>query len=67
MVVPRDDPPVGTRGRPFRDLFLSGMVGRSQLPALAIVFENGRRVEVPSYGKDGLFEVAEERAVQRGR
>jgi hypothetical protein len=31
---------VGTRGRPFRDRFFSGCVGRSQLPALAGVLEN---------------------------
>lgn len=42
-VVPLADPPVGTRGLPFRDLFFSGMVGRSQLPALTAVLENGRR------------------------
>ena len=57
MVVPRDDPPVGTRGRPFRDLFFSGAVGRSQLPALEVVLENGRReIEVPLFGVD-LFDV----------
>jgi hypothetical protein len=57
MVVPRDDPPVGTRGRPFRDLFFSGIVGRSQLPALEVVLENGRReIEVPLL-VDGSFDV----------
>lgn len=68
MVVPRDDPPVGTRGRPFRDLFFSGKLGRSQLPALAVVLENGRReVEVPARGRDIVFVAAEGRALHSGR
>jgi len=67
MVVPRADPPVGTRGRPLRDLFFSGLDGRSQLPALAVVLENGRRMEVPFGGKDGLFEEVAERALHSGR
>jgi histidyl-tRNA synthetase len=68
MVVPRADPPVGTRGRPFRDLFFSGIVGRSQVPGLAIVLENGRReIEAPFFEKTALFEDAGERAVQSGR
>ena len=59
MVVPRADPPVGTRGRPFRDLFFSGIVGRSQVPGLAIVLENGRReIEAPFFEKTALFEDA---------
>ena len=44
MVVPRADPPVGTRGRPFLDFFFSNAVGRSQVPALAVVLEKGRLV-----------------------
>jgi hypothetical protein len=40
--VPLAEPPVGTRGRPFRDLLASGFVGNSQFPGLAAVLENGR-------------------------
>src|ERR1700712_2260584 len=64
MVVPRADPPVGTRGRPLRDLFFSGLDGRSQLPALAVVVEKGR---VPFGGKDGLFEEVTDKALHSGR
>lgn len=42
IVVPLADPPVGTRGLPFRDLFFSGAVGKSQSPARLAVMENGR-------------------------
>lgn len=42
--MPLAEPPVGTRGRPFRDRFFSGIVGKSQFPALAEVLENGRRL-----------------------
>ncbi len=67
MVVPRADPPVGTRGRPFRDLFFSGMVGRSQFPALMLVLENGRReIEVPLLNTI-MFENAVEGRVHMGR
>ncbi len=68
MVVPRADPPVGTRGRPFRDLFFSGIVGRSQFPALVLVLENGRQeIEVPLFDNADLFEDSGERAVHNGR
>ena len=68
MVVPRADPPVGTRGRPFRDLFFSGWVGRSQLPGLTDVLEKGRReIEELLLGKVFLFVNADERAGHSGR
>ena len=63
--MPLADPPVGTRGLPFRDRFFSGEVGRSQLPALAAVLENGRRVvEGPFFD---VCWVRVERGVMRGR
>jgi hypothetical protein len=44
------------------------MVGRSQLPALAVVLENGRReIEVALLGQRVVFEEVEERAVDSGR
>lgn len=41
--MPRDEPPVGTLGLPFLDLFFSGCVGSSQLPSCGDVVENARR------------------------
>lgn len=39
---------MGTRGLPFLDLFFSGIVGKSQLPCLAVVLEKVRlAIEVP--------------------
>jgi hypothetical protein len=51
-VVPLADPPVGTRGRPLRDLFFSGIVGNNQFPALTAVLEKGRcEAEWPFLGR----------------
>lgn len=60
--MPREDPPVGTRGRPLRDLFFSGCVGKSQSPNTAGVVEKALRVvdEVKKEeGVAGAFERAE--------
>jgi hypothetical protein len=54
--VPLEEPPVGTRGRPFGDLFLSGFVGSSQLPdfigllekSLRCIVENAFNEDAPS-------------------
>ena len=67
MVVPLEEPPVGTRGRPFRDRFFSGAVGRSQLPALAAVLEKGRRATEAVPGFDVLQPEEGMRRVLTGR
>lgn len=41
-MVPREDPPVGTRGLPLLDRFLSASVGSNQLPARRVVEEKYR-------------------------
>lgn len=63
--MPLADPPVGTRGLPFRDRFFSGCVGRSQLPPLIGVLEKGRREVVGQFSDAANIRMEE--GVRRGR
>lgn len=57
---------MGTRGRPFRERFFSGMVGRSQFPAFGAVLENGR-IETFFDGLLDDWDDWDERRALRGR
>lgn len=66
--MPRADPPVGTRGRPFRDRLASGFEGRSQLPLFRAVFENVRMVVVDASGfEDGVLSRDVVQSCRKGR
>lgn len=59
-MVPRDEPPVGIRGRPFRDLLFSGSLGCSQSKAGDVVEKHrvAGRIEIEGT-KDYIVSMAE--------